>query len=359
VRRLILRIHLIIALIAGAFMLVLGATGSVIAFEPELDRLFHPHASYVSSTGKVLSLTEIGDAVSRKFGGEPVVAYLPSLSSDIATEVILSRGIVAVNQYTGEVLGVRTRGQTFLGFVRSVHVRFGSGDVGRAVLKWSGVAALCSFASGLYLWWPLHRVRIQGSWSSRGYWFDLHNAVGIFSLLPLLILAGTGTAIGFEGPVTSLIDELTGSRPARANQILARPEPNPGSVPITPDRAVTLACAQLPGAQAYRVQMPRYGGVYAVALVNPRDRIAGGRNSVSIDPWTGNVISSSLSTDMSLGERIMAANEGIHTGDVFGRPSKIAVSLTSALLPIQVMTGLMIWLRRTSIGRTNPSRRAE
>jgi uncharacterized iron-regulated membrane protein len=64
VRRLILKLHLWLAMIAGAFMVILGITGSVIAFEPELDRL---------------------------------VAYLPSSSPDVPAEVILSSGVVSVN----------------------------------------------------------------------------------------------------------------------------------------------------------------------------------------------------------------------------------------------------------------------
>ena len=109
-RRLILSLHLTVALIGGAFVLVLGLTGSIMAFEPELDRLLHPHLSYVRPSGRVLSLAEIGQAVSKQFDGEPIVAYLPSQSPDLASEVILPRGVVCVNQYTGEVLGTRTRG---------------------------------------------------------------------------------------------------------------------------------------------------------------------------------------------------------------------------------------------------------
>src|SRR5579871_1386248 len=120
-RRLILNLHLSIALSAGALLVVLGVTGSILSFAPELDRLFHSHLSYVSPRGRVLTLQEIGDAVSRVFAGEPIVTYLPSTSPDISAQVVLPRGIVYVNQYTGEVLGVRTRGQTFLGLVRALH----------------------------------------------------------------------------------------------------------------------------------------------------------------------------------------------------------------------------------------------
>ncbi len=225
VRQFILNLHLSIALVAGAFVMILGVTGSILSFEPELDRLFHPHLSYVSPRSEYLTLQEVGEAVSRTFAGEPIVAYWPSTSPDISSQVVLPRGIVYVNQYTGEVLGVRTRGQTFLGLVRALHTRLAAGDIGRSVLKWSGVAMLILLASGSYLWWPAKRVRIRGGWRRRGFWFDVHNSVGILSLLPLLVLTATGTAIGFEDQAESLLEKVTAPAPVRSVPHVAPREP--------------------------------------------------------------------------------------------------------------------------------------
>jgi uncharacterized iron-regulated membrane protein len=128
---------------------------------------------------------------SRKSGGEPIVAYMPAVLPELSSQVVLPSGIVCVNQYTGKVLGARSRGQTFLGLARALHVRPAGGSAGREIMKWSGGAILLSLASGLYLWWPGKRVRIRGGWRSRGFWFDLHNAIGILSFLPLVVLALT------------------------------------------------------------------------------------------------------------------------------------------------------------------------
>ena len=141
-RRLILKIHLVIGLIVGAFMVLLGITGSIMAFEPELDELLHRDLSYVNAIGRVFSLADIAAAVSRSYGDEPIIAFLPATSPHVPVQVITSRGIVAVNQYTGAVLGVRTRGQTLLGFVRALHV----------VTRWSACRALCSSSSVKRVW---------------------------------------------------------------------------------------------------------------------------------------------------------------------------------------------------------------
>ena len=326
-------------------MVILGVTGSIIEFEPELDRLFHPHLSFVIPGSRILSLSDIGDAVSQRFGGEPVVAYLPSLSPGLSYQVVLPRGIVYVNQYTGEVLGLRERGQTFLGYMRALHVRLAIGDVGRNIVRWSGAAMLISLLSGLYLWWPIKRVRIRGDWRSRRFLFDLHNSVGIYSFLVLTLLAATGTVIGFEDQLESLIHKRTSSAQLQTGHATI-PEPTPGALPITPEQAVTIARTQIPGAMPYRVQMPKYGSLYQVALESSNDGIGSGRNVVALDPF-GNLVSVTRSGDLSTGERMLGINQALHTGVILGMPGRVAVALGSAMVTLQVASGLLLWRRRT------------
>jgi uncharacterized iron-regulated membrane protein len=343
---LVLNLHLAVALVAGAFILVLGATGSILAFEPQLDRLLHRDVSYVKPGDRMLSLVEIGDAVARKYPGEPVVAYLPSDAADLPHRVILSRGLVSVNQYTGEILGVRTRGQTFLGIVRALHVRLAAGETGRVVLKWASVGLLFSLISGLYLWWPAKRMRIRGSMGSPKFWLDLHSAVGIFSFLPLLALAASGTILAFEDQIASVLEKRADSHSLQAKPPRAYSEPRPHATEITPDEAVAIARRELPDALPYRVQMPRYGGLYVVALEYMDHRIAGDRNSVSIDPWSGQTVSAKLAAGLPFEQRFMTANQAIHTGSILGTATRIAAALTGLFVPVQAVSGVVLWLRR-------------
>ncbi|MGA9978844.1 MAG: PepSY domain-containing protein [Candidatus Sulfotelmatobacter sp.] len=348
VRRLILNAHLFVALTAGAFMVILGLTGSIMEFEPELDHSLHPHLSYITPGRQVLSLSEIGDAASRRFGGEPVVAYLPSSSADLSSQVILPSGIAYVNQYTGEVLGERVRGETFFGYVRELHVRLATGNFGTGIVKWSAIAMIFSLASGFYLWWPMKQVCIRTKWGGRRLWFDLHNAIGIFTLLPLAMLAATGTILGFEDQLAPVIYGLTGSQPTHTTRSPVR-EAAPGAMSITPDEAVAIARASMPGTVPYRVQMPNYGGVYEIALLDPHDSVAGDRNVVALDPYRGSILSVTRSSHLSRGERFLAMNEAIHTGSVMGMASRITVWLASTAVFVQALSGMMMWLYRKKI----------
>lgn len=348
-RKVILNIHLVLALSAGAFMVLLGITGAVLAFEPELDRLLHRQTASVIPGGRVRSLAEIGAAVSQKYPSEPIVAYLPSKSPEMPALVILSRGIVSVNQYTGKILGVRTRGESFLGVMRALHVRLAMGDVGRVLLKWTSLALLVSLLSGLYLWWPVKRMRIGGAWWSARFCYDLHSSLGFFSLIPVLLLAGTGVVMGFESEFTSLIDKVSNSGTVRQNPFAVASTSPTVAAEITPDQALAIATARVPGALPYRVQMPRYGGFYVVALEYPQNRVTGERNFISIDPVNGRIVSASLSSNLKFRERFFAFNGTIHTGSIWGMPSRIIAALASILLPVQGLSGLLIWLRRKGL----------
>src|ERR1043165_533442 len=124
-RSIILKLHLVIALLAGALLIVLGVTGSVMAFEPELDHLLHRslwHVTPPPQTGRK-SLEELGVAASRTRSDEHPSGYLLSTSPDLAYQVLFRGRSVFVNPFTGDVLGVRAAGPDVLSRIHQLHLR--------------------------------------------------------------------------------------------------------------------------------------------------------------------------------------------------------------------------------------------
>jgi uncharacterized iron-regulated membrane protein len=320
------------------------------AFEPEIDHVLHWRLTYVRPQGRLLSLGEIGAAIEKAFPGEPISSYEVSTSANISYGVELNRGVVSIDPYTGAVLGVRQHSdfvnQT-LNYVHQIHLRLGirtPSDPGKKIMTWSGVVMLFLLISGLYLWWPYQRVKIQwGQWRMRT-WLDIHNAVGIFSFVFLLVLAFTGVMIGFERQTTPLFYKLTGSRPSNeaAEPILSAP----GGKAITPDQALEIARAALPGAAPFAINVPQSKEPYFIRLRYPEDRTPGGRSQVAIDPYTGKVLFAESSRTAPAGRRLVNANRAIHTGDIFGIPSKSILSLASLMAVAQLVSGLAMWWKR-------------
>jgi uncharacterized iron-regulated membrane protein len=348
-RKLVFNLHLYLALTAALFVILMGITGSLMAFEPEIDRLLHRKQAYVTPVGaRALSFTEISAIVAGAFAGERMEAYFPSTSPELSCSVFVEKsGAVYLNPYTGQVLGVRENKPEFLDYVHQLHIRLGwqhQGDPGKKIMSWIGVAMLLLLLSGLFLWWPVKRVTVQRGAGGRRFWFDLHNTVGIFSLLFLLTLTVTGIVIGFERTTNPLLYKLTGSKPSEMPKTV--PPPPPGATPIPVDQALEIARNALPGATAFAVIIPQAKGAYRIALRFPEDRTPGGRSRVMVDQYTGKVLFAEGSRTSPAGARVAIANRAIHTGDIFGIPSKTVMSLASLSLVLQACTGLVMWWKR-------------
>ncbi|HXB74944.1 MAG TPA: PepSY-associated TM helix domain-containing protein [Candidatus Acidoferrales bacterium] len=351
VRKLLFNIHLYLALISGVLVLTLGVTGSIMAFETEIDHVLHWKLSYVTPQGNPKSLTALGEAVGKAFPGERPGGYLLPSAPNLSYGVAIKRGLVAVNPYTAEILGVRAGGRDFLGYVHQFHLRLLIGnraDTGKTIVSWGGVAVLFVLISGLYLWWPLKRVKIRtsapGRQNTRGFWFDIHNTVGVCSWLFLLVLAFTGVMIGFEAQTVPLFYSLTGSRPSQPPQEL--PPPPSGVKPITPDQAMDIARAALPGTLPFQINVPGAKGAYQIRSRFPEDLTPGGRSRVIVDQYTGQVLFAEGSRTAPAGARLVIANRAIHTGDIFGIPSKTVMSLACLMAVVQLVSGVLMWLKR-------------
>ena len=340
-RKAILNLHLIGGFVAALLIVVLGITGSIMAFEEEIDHLMHSRLFRVAPQGQPLSLAELTSRAAAGLTG-PVVGYGLGVSPNLSWYIATPDGAVFVNPYTGEILGTRTA-PTWLNQVHQFHLRLLAGNAGKTIVSWAGVVMTLLTLSGIYLWWPVKRVSINSAAGGRRFWFDLHNAVGVFSFAFLFLLSLTGVVIGFERVTTPMIYKTTASQPYPQN---VQVTPDPAARGITPDAAIAIAARQLPGAVPIAVNVPGPTDPYRVALRYPEDLTPGGRSRVFVNPYGGGVLQAESSRTTAAGTRLIILNRAIHTGDVLGLPSKIVMSLASLAAAGQVVTGVMMWWKR-------------
>lgn len=350
-RKILLTLHFYVALIAGVFIVILGLTGSIMAFEQEIDHVFHRKLYNVTPQSRSLSLADIGPIVTRTFPGEPIrgfgIATEPGMSYQVATR----KRMVFINQYTGEILGDMTGSDaisTFLGMVHQLHLRLlirSKADPGKYIESFAGLAIIFLSLTGLYLWWPVKRVKVNWNATAQRLYFDLHNSVGFFSLIFLLILATTGVVIGFDETTTPFFFKITGSDPPARMPRNSAPH-SPDVQPIPLDQVVEIARAAIPGAAPFAIDVPGPNGNYFVRARYPEDLTPGGRSIVILDQYTGKVLFQQNSRTVGGGTHMVIANRAIHTGDIFGIPSKIVMSLASLAVVVQLLTGLTMWWKR-------------
>jgi uncharacterized iron-regulated membrane protein len=142
---------------------------------------------------------------------------------------------------------------------------------------------------------------------------------------------------------------MTGSEPSRPPRFQINPPPD--AKPVTPDQALEIARAALPGAAPFDINVPPPKGVYQIRSRFPEDLTPGGRSIVILDQYSGKVLYAQGSRTAPGGRRIETANRAFHTGDVFGIPSKIVMSLASLMAPLQLVTGVMMWWKRRKLAQ--------
>lgn len=107
-----------------------------------------------------------------------------------------------------------------------------------------------------------------------------------------------------------------------------------------------IARQALPGATPFMILISGPKRPFLVASRYPEDRTPGGRCRVLVDQYTGKVLFAQGSRTAPAGERMRNTNRAIHTGDIFGIPSKIVMSMASVMLVLQASSGIVMWWKR-------------
>jgi uncharacterized iron-regulated membrane protein len=224
----------------------------------------------------------------------------------------------------------------------------GLATVGKVVVSYAGLLLALLVPTGVILFWRSRRTSVKWRASWFRVCFDLHHVVGIYASLFLLVAAVTGVLIGFESG-EKIIFAIAGSgRPA--------PLPQPQSVPveggggITVDRAIDIARAAIPDAAVAGYSLPRNAkDVLTILLRVPEETSESVHTSVAVDQYSGTVRQVRNFRTDSAGYYWVRFNRSLHTGDVWGTPTHVLVALSSLLLVVMVLTGVVIWWKKLAV----------
>lgn len=394
-------LHRWLGLGTGLIMVFVCLTGSVLAFEQELERAWHPARYFMQpAAGPRLPLAQLAAAVkaykpqakinSFKLYADPTRTVEISLSGGEKPGQNKSAGPSAarpqgresgksspgkdgkgrgegggprifVNPYTAAITGELNPRDNFFKTVEQLHRGLVAGPVGKLVMGISATVFLFILATGLVLWWPTARKalkpRLTVKWGSgwKRLNHDFHISLGFYTSLFLFIIALTGVGMSFDW-VGEGINKLTHSP-------LKRPEPPKSVVPtadvplaaLAPDAVLALARQQAPHAESYTLQLPKEPtGSIRVAVLLPGAITENATNEVYLDQYSGQVIGGQTYAQRPLGQRIRGLFKPVHTGAIGGWPTKLlalVVSLLGATFPV---TGTVLWLnrrRKKSVGK--------
>ena len=351
-RRVLLTTHLWAGFAAAPFFLVLGLTGAAMVFENEITDLANAKLFRVQGGGPVLALDELEARMAAAHPGYRVVGveYPPDDRHAYGLDLAAPGGkddlSLFVDQHTGRVLGSTADGRNPMGWVHQLHTHLLAGRTGQAVVGVEALVLMLLAASGLVLWWPGKVFTVKRDGTAKRLVFDLHSATGVWAWIFLLIFAVTGAVIHWDGPTARFLARATGSAPLAA---IPRGVPDcAGEAALPAGRLVAAAAAAAPGASPSWLQLGPDGGMPArMVLRYPEDHTPAGRTQVFLASCTGRVLAVRSTRTMPAAYRYAAMwNREVHTGDLFGWPSRIVMCLFSLSLPVMALTGPLIWWTR-------------
>jgi sulfite reductase (NADPH) flavoprotein alpha-component len=232
---------------------------------------------------------------------------------------------------------------------------------GRQITGVVAIGLIVMLISGIVLRWPRRAGSVK-IWlkpnlalRGRGFHWSLHSVAGTWVLAIYLVMALTGLWYSFDwykDGATWLF-----SRPsvvAAPKQPRMQPKSPRGTgtgatnaAPLALDRAWS-AFLREQGSRFATAQLTLPAGAGTVVRIRSwaRDVHDGARDELRIDAVTGQLVSSEIYADKSVGERILASVLDIHRGGIFGWPGKLLFMVAAALMPLFMVTGLVLYLSR-------------
>ena len=349
-------------------MFLICVSGSALVFHHELAELALAEYHHVpageqpdeASGRRGLTLSEVAAIMGRDRPDLRILSLRPPERADGTFEAgVLSNRkyhLAYVHPVTGAITGPVPPGGAVLSFLHELHANLLSlAGMGRWLNGIGGGFLFLLCVTGIIIWWPG-----RGRWARamkvdrRANWkrvnLDLHNATGFWLLLPIAVLAITGSYFTWPRQYRAVVGSVL---PVTAAE---PPKSNPKNKGLTPppsiDDLVERARAEAPGLSLVRVGVPT--GPEQVYTVFLRDAGSSGdaeaprtMTRVQFDRYTGALLQVTRpDAPRKAGDRVIEWLGPLHTGNFGGTIVKslyVVVGLAPALL---FVTGFVIWWQR-------------
>ena len=389
-------VHRYVGLTLLVLLLVNAVTGSVLAFQHELDRWLNPGLFTASRQGAALPPdaliarveaadprlrvtllpldTRPGDAIELRVAARPhaVAGAQPPLDFDR----------LFVDRATGTVLGQRKWGAFrmdrphFMGWMNQLHRTFHLTEPwGRWVV--GGLALAWLFASLIGAWLTLPALpqtarafwnRWKPAWqikrgaSRQRLTFDLHRAGGLWTLAAAIVLAVTGVYFNLGNEVFRPAVRLFS--PITPHPVQSLPRQAGTTRPPAYGIAAAIAGASQhlpPSAKGF---LPWYAshlpdkGVYRIAFKEDgmRERALRLRyEQIFIDDQTGALRGMTGYDSGTAADRFLIWQYPLHTGRILGWPGQVLVAVLGLVVAMLCVTGLLVWTVRRKARRARGS----
>lgn len=384
-------LHRWAGLTMAGFLILVGLTGSLLAFYGELNHWLTPDLYPGPHAGIELdaaTLARRAEALvpqaraNRVFLGYPGTVWVRMEARPDAPP--LDFDYVYLDPVTGAELGrlkwnaLPTTVAGVMPFVYVLHYKLAMGSIGGWIL---GIVALlwsidCFVAFYLTLpllrqrtvhdffarWKPAWLVKFRSSFYRLS--FDLHRAGGLWLSVMLLVFAWSSVYWNLNGFYTRAMQLLF----SYEQPVWARPsnaELPKDKEPIGWEDAQAIALrlmAEQARKHAFTIERPlalyiiRDKGLYEYRVRSSRDiGDKYGQTSVWFDAWSGELRNLELPTGHRAGNTVTTWLYELHKANLFGLPYRIFVCLLGLVITMLSVTGVYIWWKKRKARRYRES----
>jgi uncharacterized iron-regulated membrane protein len=354
-RRAAFQIHLWAGLAVAVYLIAISLSGCVLVFKDELTRWSLPGNLHALGVGRTATPEEVVDRF-RQMEPRGTLTQLQLPTSVLP--VFLLQGETdegRPERWLGDpVTGdLRQAPRTWIDWTHDLHdyllLPQGWGmqvnGVGAAMLLLLAGTGVVVWWQGVRLWTRGFRVKLTSNWRRINY--DLHGAIGFWTLAIVVWWAISGVYFGWYRQVTAVVSVISPLRGMAA----------PGASPLPPvgdsergslERVIAAAQSVSPGGRLWSISGPdlRSGESYLLF-----DRGAPGdfahRDIVRMRTADARVISVwHYGERHSLGDWILWAMHPLHFGTVWGLTVKVIWAALGLTLAVLTVTGVLMYWNR-------------
>jgi len=371
-RKFWLKIHLYLGMFAGAVFVLIGLTGSLLAFEFPLDEWLNPKLMTVSIDKENKSYLPLDTIVASGLKALPADSKAgaigfprhPGLAFELWFEQPSPKADhsenhqLFINPYSGEVTGQRLKVDFERGWrgplidvILRLHYSLAMGSTGMTTLGFIGLALLFSALTGLILWWPSScklrkALTIKRNASPERLNFDLHKTFGFYTSVILLFLILSGVYLIFPKYGRGLVGVFSSvTEPFPIYQSVA---PKGNKTPISLAEVKAITDARFPDGEYRFIGFPEDElGVYHVGKpANDEINQRSPYRRLWIDQYSGKIIHERERGSRSAGDIFVEWLYPLHTGEAFGFTGQLII-LISGLVPLMLyVTGMIRWQQK-------------
>lgn len=398
-RAALVRFHRYAGLTLAAWLVLVGLTGSLLAFHRELDRALNPQLLTVAPRDTVtldpFALRERAEALEPRlvvdqvdFERGPDAAYAvwvtPRQDPETGLRAAIPYDELFLDPYSGALLGTRERGagsldrEGFVDWVFELHRNLLLGSTGRQLAGWAAVLWTIDCLVGFWLTLPRRRTAVPPDHaageplvSRRTWWrrwasawrihpdagrrrltFDAHRASGLWVWAMLFVLAWSGVAFNLGSEVYRPVMRLFFSMDESFTVPVCRVAPTQPQLAWRAAHArgqqLATEAARAHGFEIVRemqLLLDREHGRFTYVLRTDLE-LGQGVVRITFDDRSGDLVSVHRPQDDNTGQRVTRWLVSLHMAAAFGRPMQFVVCGVGLAIPLLAITGVLLWARK-------------